>query len=280
MTKNEYLKELETKLKEVNANNISDILSKYEKRWDFSTEAGINDDEILDMLGTPDEVAAKYANKIEEKYEYHEEEAKYKKGYNLIVKTLSDDVIIKVSPDDKNHVLFEDIDKDNYEIKTDTETGIYIAYRKSKFLSLNRRKSGKITISIPQNKVFDRIELSSTSGDEEIIDLRAKEVRLQMTSGDSEIHLIEADEVTVNTVSGDFEIYKINAKNVTLNTVSGDIDVDYITAGMTNIDSVSGDITVNKLEGDFKSSSVAGDVRVNNEECSNIAKKIKKAFKG
>ena len=280
MNKEEYLKELEEKLRENNARDIDEILTKYEKRWNFSKEAEISDEEIVDMLGTPEDVAQKFSNKKEETTEFHEEEAKYKKGYNLIVKTLSDDIIIKASPDEKNHVLFEGIDQENYEIKTDTETGIYIAYRKSKFLSLNRRRSGTITISIPKDKVFERIELASTSGDNEIIDLRAKEIKLSMTSGDAEIHLIEADEVSVNTVSGDFDIYKINAKSVSLNSVSGDIDVEYIDSKSTNVDSVSGDITINHLEGEYKTSSVAGDITINNEECTNIAKRIKKAFKG
>ena len=274
-----YLKELEEKLKEEGIVNTDEILEKYRKRYSFSLEADISDEEIVDMLGTPEEVASKYSKNEHKSHNFEETEAKYKTGYNLIVKTIGDDIVVKQSNDDKNHVLFEGTNPDDYEIITDTEKGISVIYKKTKYLSLNRRRSGEITISIPKEKVFDRIELSNVSADFNIIDIKGRTVSLKITSGDADIHSVEAEEVTVNTVSGDFDIYKIDAKNVCLNTVSGDIEVEYIKASTTRIDSVSGDVDVSHLEGDFKSNSLSGDVKVNGEECGKLTKKIKGVFK-
>ena len=277
--KDKYLKELEEKLNENNITNTKEIVEKYRKRYEFSLEAEIAEDEIIEMLGTPDDVVAKYVKNENKTHHMDEKDVKYKAGYNLIVKTICDDIIIKASSDDKNHVVFDRVDPENYEIITDSEKGIYINYKKSKYLSLNRRSSGEITISIPKDKWFDRIDISNASADLNVIDLRSREAKIQIASGDAEIHQIEADNVNINTVSGDIKVYKINAKSVALNTVSGDIAVNYIDSQTTRIDSVSGDVNVLKLEGEYKTSSVSGDVMVNGEECTNITKKIKGVFK-
>ncbi len=277
---NKYMKELRKELIKNEVENQEEILEKYRKRYEFALEADIDEDEIEDMLGSPEEVANKYASEPEASKSFGEDEknAEYKNDYNLIVKTVNDDILIKCSKDDKNHVFFEDIEKDNYNVTIDSEKGILIEYKKSKYLSLNRN-SGTITISIPKNKVFDQINITGATSDLEAIDLEAQFIKLQTASGDIQLHQLKANNVYVNTVSGDAKIYKIFGNDVFLNTVSGDVEVEYVDARMLKIDSVSGDVDVNNCLGEYKTSAISGDVTVNGNACNTITKSIKGFFR-
>lgn len=275
--KDEYLKKLD---EELTNNNVRDkekeeILNKYQKRYEFSLEADISEDEIEDMLGSPATVASKFKRDVKEDKVVDEEEVNYKSGYNLTIRTISDDIIFRVSNDDKNHIHFDDIDPNLYNVSTNSNDGIRLEYKKEKYLSLNRR-SGTITISIPKGKVFDKIYISSVSGDVEGIDLAGKEINFQFTTADYKFHKLTADEITIRTVSGDVDIYNIESKLVLLNTVSGDIKVNAIKSNLTKIDAVSGDVIVAKLDGEFKYNTLSGDVKINCVNQETLTDKISK----
>ena len=57
MTKEEYLKKLEVLLQENNVEDSDAILRKCERRFELAKEAGMNLDETIEMLGSPEEVA-------------------------------------------------------------------------------------------------------------------------------------------------------------------------------------------------------------------------------
>ena len=56
----EFLKELEEKLKEKNIENWEEILDKYEKRFNFGLESGLSVEEIIRMLGSVDDIIDSY----------------------------------------------------------------------------------------------------------------------------------------------------------------------------------------------------------------------------
>ena len=56
--KEKYLEELKYALNERGIYN-SEIIAKYERRYNLGKEAGLSDEDILDMLGSPSDVAAK-----------------------------------------------------------------------------------------------------------------------------------------------------------------------------------------------------------------------------
>ena len=233
------------------------------------------------MLGTPEDILAKY-KKEEEKEEaptfkvVDEKEVKYKSGYNLIVKTVGDDIVLVNSGDDLVHLEFENVDVDSYNIKNDSEHGVYVNYMKTKFFGLNRRKSGTITVRVPEGKVFDKVEITTTSGDHNINVLEGNQVLFSTVSGDADIHNVKANSFDLNTVSGDFDINRIEADKIAFNTVSGDIDVNEIVANRILIDSVSGDVCVSKTDcSSVSGNSVTGDLKLDGKEYKSLVKRVK-----
>ena len=110
--KKKYLDRLSEELDKVHANHKDDILEKYKKRYDFGLEAGMKEADIEEMLRDPEEVAKKYEGKDPFTSDG------FNKNYNLSIKTVSDDIVIKKSKDDKAHVFFDDCDADDIVLTT------------------------------------------------------------------------------------------------------------------------------------------------------------------
>ena len=271
--KKDYLKRLDEELSKVNAKHKDEIIEKYKKRYDFGLESGLKDDEIEQMLGDPEEVAKKY--KGEDPFTNDG----YNKNYNMKVKTVSDDIVIKRTNDSKVHIFFDDCNPDMYNVKNNSD-GIIIDYPKTKYFSFNRKKGGIITIEIPSERKFFEASIQSASGDIKIDYLNAKKMEIAIASGDVVIHKIEGESIRLNTVSGEIFIDKANAsKQITVASVSGDIEANYIDSKLLIVDTVSGDATIKENTGGLKTSSVSGEVYVNGIECGNIKNYWKGMFK-
>ena len=102
----EFLKELEEKLKEKNIENWEEILDKYEKRFNFGLESGLSDEEIIRMLGSVDDIIDSYSKKEDRDID----------GLKIHVSTVADDVFFERSKDDTFHVYLENINEDSYKI--------------------------------------------------------------------------------------------------------------------------------------------------------------------
>ena len=60
MTKEEFLKQLDEKLKENGVENTEEVLDIYRKRFDIYYEIDYKDEEIIEALGTPESIALRY----------------------------------------------------------------------------------------------------------------------------------------------------------------------------------------------------------------------------
>ena len=285
MTKEKYLSELSEllDLNEFSPEEKQSILIKYRKRYEFGLESEMTDDEIVNMLGTPNDVINKYVkievkDSKEQKKFINEEKANYKKCYNLKIKTVTDDIVMLESEDEDCHLEFEGVDLTMYNIVNNTEEGVKVDYIKSKFFGLNRRKGGVITLKVPKDKVFDeallssvsgninstlvkanKLDVSTTSGDVNIIDAESnEEVHINTVSGDSLVHLVKGTRLALNTVSGDVRITKAIVSKISINTVSGDVSVDESTTDDVNASSISGDILISGREFKSLSKSIRG----------------------
>ena len=109
--KKKYFDRLSEELDKVNAKHKDDIIDKYKKRYDFGLESGMKEAEIEEMLGDPAEIAKKYAG--DNPYTTDG----FNKNYNLSIKTVSDDIVIKKTKDDKVHVYFDDCEEDKLMFK-------------------------------------------------------------------------------------------------------------------------------------------------------------------
>lgn len=270
--KKKYLDRLSEELDRVNAKHKDDILEKYKKRYDFGLESGMKESEIEEMLGDPAEIAEKYRG--DNPYTSDG----FNKNYNLSIKTVSDDIVIKKCKDDKAHVFFDDCDPEKYNIKNNSD-GIIIDYPKSKFFSFNRKSGGTITIEIPEDRLFYNAEINTASGDIKVEYLKAKKIEFIIASSDMVIHKLDADKIKLTTVSGDIFIDKAKTVDFTVSSVSGDVEANHIECESIFIDTISGDANIKEANGKLKTSSISGSIYVNGIECGNMKKYMKGMFK-
>ena len=259
--KEQYLEELKKELEEKGVSNKDAIVEKYQKRYDFGIEAGLSDNEIIEMLGNPKDIASRY-QKIED---IAEEEGKENAGYNLSIRTAVDDINIYYRDIDKVHLYFDGINLADYQVENNTKTGILINRRGSEGGLRVLKNGGKITVEIPLNRVFDKVSIWTASGDHNIEKLKAKSISISAVSGDFDGDYFEAENISFSTVSGDIDVKKIKASKLNLNTVSGDVDIDEVDAPKVNVTTVSGDINIKKCDGNVNAAVVSGDVVVNNK---------------
>lgn len=270
--KKKFLDRLSIELDNVNAKHKDDILDKYRKRYEFGLESGLSEEEIEEMLGDPKEIAEKY------RAESPFTSDGYNKNYNLSIKTVSDDVIIKRGKDSKVHIFFDDCNTDNYEVKNNSD-GVFIDYPKSKYFSFNRKTGGTITVEIPHDRVFYNSEISTASGDIKVEYLKSKKIDFTIASSDMVIHTLEGDNIKLVAVSGDIFVDRAKCIDFHTSTVSGDVEANYIDSESFFIDTISGDGKVKEATGKIKTSSVSGDIYVNGIECGNMKKTMKGWFK-
>lgn len=267
----EFLKELEEKLKEKNIENWEEILDKYEKRFNFGLESGLSDEEIIRMLGSVDDIIDSYSKKEDKDID----------GLKIHVSTVADDVFFERSKDDTFHVYLENINEDSYKI-IKNEKEINIEYINKKFFGLNRRRPGEITIALPFGVVLGDITLSSVSGDfKSEIDLSGKNMNLEMVSGDSKFNKLHMNSFKAHVVSGDLDMDSINSNSIEFSSVSGDIEVDQVHSKSLKAETISGDISINEANDGIhiSTSSISGDIRIQGNKYKNFTNEVKEAFK-
>lgn len=270
--KDEFLKELETKLKEASVSNYEEVVAKYEKRYNFGIESGLSEEEIENMLGNIDEIVM--LHKKETRYEYKEKETF--SNMAVSVETVSDNVLFESSKDDNIHVYFENIDQESYNIEK-TDYSLKVQYIAKKFFGLNRRRPGKIIIGIPDNMSLSKLHLSTVGGDfVSKIDLDSQFINIDMVSGDSEFLKIKSNDIKIHLVSGDIEIEELKTSKITVNSVSGDASIDRLYADELKVDTISGDLVVDEALDNMvvKSSSISGSVKIKDKKYKNFTGKM------
>jgi len=276
--KKNYMNELENEINIHNIKNKKEILNKYSKRYDFGLEAGFTEEEVERKLGTPQEVVKQYIG--EDEIFEKPTNVDVSDEYTVEVKTLSDNIEIVYSNDNKLHVELEDIDEKNYEIAKGTYV-CNIAFKKTKFFSLNRREKGIIRVEIPKKGKIGSVILSTTNGDITAKSFSADEVVVNMVSGDLLFDEVEAESFTYHSVSGDASIRKLKCDNAIIDIVSGDLESRFMFSNSVNISTVSGDVYIKDGSiGNIQSTTVSGEVVVNDERIStNVKDYVRGLFK-
>ena len=205
---------------------------------------------------------------------------------NLEVDLSSDDLIIKETSETSSIdvEIYCNFKKFAPEVSVSDST-LYIEStpRTITFFPEKTGFSCTVVIYIPQGKVFEEIDLETTSGDIEIetqisgkskieimassgdisskSGLFADEINLSASSGDIDLFNIDADDFKVQTSSGDITIKKFTGGTGSIRTTSGDIKAEDYATEYAQFRSSSGEITVKKLDCDyFDSESSSGDV--------------------
>ncbi len=251
--KEKYLEELRKALEE---NNIEaeEIVDTYAKRFDLGYEAEMTDEEIIEMLGSVDDVLTKFNPKSTT--------GKKRWNCNLDFANLFSDFTIVTSK--KAGISFqfaEDDEIEKYVEIKNSEDEISL-----KANNLIKRKHFEGTMVIGPDVCFDKFVISGAHTDLRICDLNVNSFKFNLISGDAKIANITAlESAYVSIVTGDIVIDSLKSPNATISTTSGDIVIDEITADSVKLNTISGDIIINRSnEAVYKISTVSGDVAIKN----------------
>ncbi len=270
----EYLANLEKALRENNISDYQEVYKKYEKRYDFGKEASLSDEEIEEKLGSIDDIIENLKKneivKVKENIVYD-----LGKSYNLTIKVVVDDVIIKSDPFASDiSFKFEQVKENNYIIKNE-EHNVSLTYKEKFFSSPSTKNSGTIYVIVPENIIFNEVTIAMGASDFTTNELKANKISIKNTSGDFNINFLNADSIELNNVSGDFNIEKIITNNIELNNVSGDFKITSL-KGDLKLSNISGDILIDTFFGNSKISNISGDIVLSGNSQDTLDKKVSK----
>lgn len=126
-------------------------------------------------------------------------------------------------------------------------------------ISTMRRRA---SLLLPQYYVASHTA-ESKSGDIELGDLSARQLRIATISGDIALRTTSTQDLALKTVSGDIEIEDTTSKNgVIAQTISGDIEVTDSIAPSWSFSTISGNIRAKNTSGRIDPSTISGKVRI------------------
>lgn len=187
------------------------------------------------------------------------------------VKFSSGKLTIKKSSDNKIHIEKQSEnnkeDQIKYKLSDDNKLVIYDnLYNSNKFMMNWFMSSDKknITISVPENFLFDNIKVECISADISVDNFKAKKCTLSSTSGNLRIDNADCKQLEIESTSGKIIANCKVSDELSINTVSGDANIN-TNCKKIIADAVSGkiDITADKNVNSIKTDSVSGDCVIN-----------------
>ena len=261
--KNIYMNDLKEALKNSSVENPDELINKIEKRYNLGLEAGLTEEEIEEMIGDVDLVVDQYIDSLIDEDDENDEITEIK-SYSIEINSITDDISFELI--DTNDIEYEldGINLEYYDIITE-KNELKIKYKKTKFLGLNRKASGRIIVKLPNNIQYNRVIIKSTSGDINISNsLNANVVKLTTVSSDINFDNINCDTIKFSVVSGDITGLSIEGKEVYVDTVSGDMTCNMINCDNLSLSTITGDINIAHANANIKASTVSGEILTNN----------------
>lgn len=249
--KEKYLEDLKEALANLNIQD-EEILNTYTKRFELGHEAGLNDEEIIEMLGSVDDVVAKY----------HSTSSTCKKRLNCsldFANLFSDFAIVSSKEPGISFQFDKDDDVENYVAIKISEDEISL-----KANNATKKHHFEGTMIVGPDICFDKFVICGVDTDLQICNLNMNTFNFSLVNGDVNFKNITAlQSVNLSVVTGDVMINSIVSPEVAISTTSGDVDIDEITADSIKLNTVSGDININRSnEAKYKINTVSGDVTI------------------
>ncbi len=152
----------------------------------------------------------------------------------------NDEILINVKPYTQKN--------ENDVVRCINENGTLKIYseKQSGWNLFNNFTSKDVVITVPEDKRFENIEVSTASAESSIDGLKADDVNMNTASGDISVANSQGDSVSMNSASGNVSVIDSEFTDVKTNVVSGKTEV---TGEFKKFDSesVSGSVTVNAL---------------------------------
>lgn len=123
-----------------------------------------------------------------------------------------------------------------------------------------------LVLLVPES--IQSLELTGTSGDVKMDELKVTNINVHTSSGDVEVKKCSAVNFQANSTSGDIAVSDSAAQSLTIASASGDVDAKRLVADAIAVNGMSSDVDL-EIEGDTKCkiSTMSGDVEIqlNNE---------------
>ncbi len=262
-------------------NNIdpTEIVNKITRRFKLGQQAGMSEEEIIEMLGEPESYVAKKEDvkqeivptfeTVDEGYDYDLLEIEVAADVDLDIKTSSDEQVkVDFFDDEQLKAIYSFAVED----------------KKIKLIPIKnyKRVPGYITLYLPEKATYKDIKLSTVNGDIECQNygMICQEMEINSVSADIDIIYVNAKNVDLSNVTGDIIISNLFAENVDMSNVSGDILVKEGKVEKLDVSTISGDVIYNGVVDTVDTSTISGDVSINEKTVSRtIAETIKDGLK-
>lgn len=286
MTKQEYMKQLEEKLKIFDDELAKEIICDYEEHFRDGSENGKSEEEICEELGNIDEMVKELCQLYEPKKK-EEDESNYQFNMNDMVNdalhlanNVADTIVkgIKSSIDYGKRTWYEKSKEDVVDAECTSEK-IYNCRK-----ALINAECADVHVIVSENEEFMLEYINHGSLKDKILyhfhseqkgdTFYGRLVREQASSSlfqmmkTPEIEIIlkvpqDFDALDITSLSGDITLNEVKIKETNLYTASGDIKIENCETEKNAVESASGDITLNHVNGNvLKLKSKSGDISI------------------
>lgn len=247
----------------------NEILNNCEERYDECINAGMSESEaeetVINTIGNLNDLIEEVAS------DTHaltvKEETNGEELTTLRVSSLSGDISIKPSEDDEVHVYATENFR-HFRLKD----SVMVEEEKKNLFSISKNEN-KARIEVPS--WLENVIVHTKSGDVSIRNIQLNKCNVMTVSGDADCK-ITCVSTEVSTTSGDVELILDNNEKFKVTTVSGDVDAHLNGVKTGSVETVSGDIEIKLTDrfGKIVLNSVSGDIEADCRNAGGINGKL------
>ncbi len=289
MTKQEYLRSLRLRLQDYSEEFQKDILDAFEGHFQEGLNAGQTEEEVMESLGTVDEVAENIRMMNPPERERMDSADELRKNITDLSRSIRDTLFtVGDIVTDSMNSAFTDSKREGYskEYKKSAERGTVNGDIRTLIIN---SKGGSHDIVIepgesldyifePGRSLFSKTAAALTVGTEEdsaVFVMNSGTARLKLTvpesireigfdlaGGDLYIDDIHTGFISGKTASGDIELNRVSAERVDVRSFSGDIRMEECVYDDAFAKSHSGDIQLRRCRGRIDAECLSGDIDI------------------
>lgn len=265
MNKQQFLETIRRSIGHLPAREAEQSLEYYAEMIDDYVENGMTEEQAVEAIGSPEDIAARIIDDIgcaaeqEPEQTFSADTCVVDRFFDSVsINAVEHDIILRPSQDDKCRVQCDSADK---YITVRVHRNTLVITRKRRRKSFSFISDSSLTVYLPHREYISA-KLETVSGD---IDVPSQCVfagaHLSSISGDIEYFSRTTAGMSAKSTSGDIRISDAHGKLVSITTVSGDIELDHSTADSLHITSVSGDVRFDGCDApSVRIKTVSGDV--------------------
>ena len=288
MTKQEYLSALREKMRGYPADFQNEICEAFEGHFAEGLENGQSEDEIIDSLGTVDDVMEniRMMNLGYEASEQRQENLRssldsLSSSLHDTIRSVSSIVTDSVNIAVKNLESYTSEEKPGesdgrLDVTPGTvlkikgtrkgaldvflDTGSSLSYRFKPTRSLFSSSVANLQVSQSEGSVLFEADDNAHLWLE--IPEEVEEIRISLLSGDVEARNLTLKSLQGKTISGDWEFDDCRIRLLSVDTKSGDIDLDETECADIELVTYNGDVSLCKTSGNLEAKTASGDIDV------------------